>query len=524
MLKVPELRPGEMPFDPDRHYPAHPGGGPAGHALRLERAAPIASAIPAGQASEEEFRQRENETAMVRRLQAIRERNAVFDDANVRNALTDLHERGDDFERRLCALSGQEIAEIPEKTDVFLKEQRSDLGRRLKGDRQTRMFELGFAAFAEGLSARTGALLEVKTRAYRDEVSERQNRVFLEQALRPVNVFDDRAQTGFRDMYLLNLDNLHADLPDAERRARLDAAAAEFCRRVLDKRLELDPGSVRVMLDSPAVRRVLGREDTAAFEARAAAALRIAEIRAAARAWRDAGLDPAAAADKARSAYPDAGDRDDALAFYRHLREKDSRAAAAKNLIEAEEAWRDVMAEGAEGSPRLQALYHTDPGFARSLESIFRATRDGRPPRPDHAFLLRLTDDYDSARAAEELRDRDRVLEVLVRLGGPESAETGLYLRWFQGEATDEDRVNLERLRLARDMARENAGEGGEEGEGEGEERLAAFLDRFTDNVRIHMVREDVAELTRAELRRLVRQTLAETAKETADPAAPQLA
>lgn len=458
MLKVPELNPGDVPFDPELHYQTHPKLKRAEHALSVgdasdgpERRGAILWNVPDGDGT------KAGGEAADRELEAVRRRNALFDDANLRNVLTDMHARGNEFEEGLAKLSGPEVGEIIERAEAFLKSQWRDLQPRLTTERQRRRFEQAFAAFCGTTHARARSLQEHKTLVYRREVTERQNAVFMEQALRVENLFNDRQQTVYRDMCLLNLENLHEDLPEGERREKLDAASAEFCRRVLDKRLELDPARMRTMLDAPAVRRVLGDEALARYEGLAAAAVRNADIRDAARQWAEDGKDPDDAALAATKTFRNADERTAATAFYREFRERDSRQAAAKNLTAIDEIWREVAHAGAGGGRRLEAVRNSDPGLALRLEKALDGLRKtgGAPLAPDYLLLLELTDNFDPFQEAERLRDRHDALDVFLRLGGPEAEALGVYLRFYRGEAGDVDARLVENLRLARDAVLE---------------------------------------------------------------------
>lgn len=505
MLHAPELKPGDIPFDPDIHYRMHSKIRPTDHYLKINggnRADPSGDALLWGAGGPAE-RESAGEPAN-RELEAIKKRNAAFDDAHLRSVLTDMHERGDAFEESLEKLSGREVGDIIKRTETFLKNQWKDLQGRLTSDRQRRFFESAFASFRDTTYSRARALQEHKTRLYQAEVTERQNKVFLEQALRPENLFNDELQTVYRDMCLLNLDNLHPELPERERTGKLDAASAEFCRRILDKRLELDPARMRRMLDAPAVRRVLGTELLERYESRAAEAARNEAIRENARQWAEAEMNPADAGKKAAAMYRDAAEREAALKFYREFREPESRLEAARNLTEIDAAWREITREKNGASRSLNAVRHSDPELAVRLEEALASHRrsGGVPARPDYPFLLRLTDAFDPFDAAEELRDRLRAVEVYIRLGGPEAQELGLYLRMFQGTARSDDQALLEALRLARDCAL------AKREETVSIDEMKRYLGLFIENMRLFMKKNESGALELSERTELVRKTM----------------
>lgn len=512
MLRIPDIK--SEAFDPAREYAMHSRIQPADHVLRIGGGSRAeAGAIPVGATAEapDDGASAQEERQM---LEAIHRRNEVFDDAMVRSVLTDLHERGVEFETSLANLPARQAHEIDGMTETFLREQRESLRQQLTSDSQKRRFELGFEAFANETVARSGTVREEKTRLWQAEVTERQNRVFLGRALRLENLFDDLAQTLYRDMYLLNVDNLHADLPGKERSARLDQANREFCAAVLDKRLETDPARLRTMLGAPGVRRVLGDEAVNEYEKRAVAAARDDEMRERSRGWCDAGMEPADAERRAAGLYADTGERDAALNHYWERREKAGRKEVAKHLLAIEQAWRGALGGDVGDNPRLDALHRTDPELAAHMERALwkRRGNGGAAERPDYAFLLALTEDFDPRKAAEELRDRQLLLEVCDRLGGTESPVFAAYLRLFFGDSTPEDAERLDSLRLARDIA------GAESGGDVSDDDMSRFLDLFFENVRVFMDRNGYKELERSEKVALAEKTMAAMGRARAVP------
>ncbi len=490
MLKVPDLPDaGEFP-DPDLPYRAHPLVRPAEHFLAV-----------GGTVGGADGGRRPTDP----RLRAIRQRNAASDDASVRNPLTDLPAGGREFEKRLAGLAPAEAAGIGRTAEEFLRGQERELAASLANDSQRRLFAHAFGAFSAALLGRADAIRDAQTKAFLAEVCERQNRAFLDLALRPESLFDDRIQTVYRDMCLLNVDNLSADLPEAERNARLDAAQREFCREILDRRLELDPARMRSMLDAPAIRRVLGGEALAGYEEKAAAAMREDERRAAAAGWLAEGLDPAGARRAAGERFPDPDARRRALGFYREIREREGREALTGEILEMDRTWREVKSGRAGDNPRLDALRRSDPELAAFMEERLAAWRaaGGRPAGADLAYLLELTDDFDPGEAIEALRGRDALFELFRRLGEATGPECSLYLRLVSGKSTPEDAGRLADLRLARVVMRAAEAEEKEPGENS----LAEYLACFSDSLRIRTARAG-GELDRSEKLEVAREFL----------------
>ncbi len=505
MLRVPETRNGEEQFEAESGYAMHPGIQPSDHFLRTKNSGGALAgdgALLAGGLSEAAPAER----AGNRELEAIHRRNAVFDDAAVRDALTDLHERGDELERELFELPHREAGAIGKRAETFLEQQHADLSSKLTTERQKKLFELAFAVFSADVLVWSKAMREAKTRAYQAEVTERQNKVFLRQALRPENLFDDAAQTMYRDMCLLNLDNLYAEAPEAERRVCLDEASREFCRQVLDKRLETDPARMRTMLDAPAVRRVFGDDALARYEERAAAAIRGDDLRAAAESWFSGGLEPDEARRAAAARFSDEKERKTAIEHYRDRREAAGRGEAENNLLEIDTAWGEIVAEGLAGGARLAALRHTDPDLAEHFERQYfeLRRRGGAPARPDYAHLLKLADAFDPRRAAETLRDRKKLLEIREKLGGADSPAFSLYARLFLGRSTPADTSLLDGLRQARSLAETIRGDAIPEAE------MADYLRSYCDSARIFAERHGYKELDHSERAELARRAVEE--------------
>ncbi|MCD7895953.1 MAG: hypothetical protein LUG50_04675, partial [Planctomycetaceae bacterium] len=309
MLRVPQLKPDDQPFDPNKRYTTADLK-PSDHYLKVGKAAPSASMLPAANPSSPAASgpgaatdQSRSPTAASPDPEAERRavRDAVYDDAIVRDALTGLHERGNAFRREIENGPGRDAASMDKRTDEFLKEQRKDLAADFQNDRQKSLFAMGFDAYASQTAAWRDAVRDEKTERYEQEVNERQRSMFRDLAVSRETLFDDQAQSRYRDMILLRVDNELRDAPADARQAALDAADGEFCRLVLDRRLEQDPSRTRTLLDSPAVRRVVGDDDIRRYEERAAAALKRDELAAVGRRWSADGMTPDDAAREAEA-------------------------------------------------------------------------------------------------------------------------------------------------------------------------------------------------------------------------------
>lgn len=486
MLTAPLLDDGRDPFDPDPDYHVNPLIRPSDHFLRLTAHRAAGEAEPP--ASDAEGNADEARAA-------FRAGNALFDDAAARNALTDLHEQAERFAATLAALPHREANSMAERVEKFLLEAKRALCAALDNNNQKRMFEHGFRAFSEGFRRRAATLREEKALAWRAEVTERQNSAFLAQALRPENVFADETQNLLRTMCLLNIDALCADLPETERRERLRQADRVFCRRILDKRLEIDPARLDAMLDAPAVRRTLGKELAREYGERAAAALRRDEVLRTGRGWFSVGLKPAEAKEQARTMFADEEERRIALEQYRQERGQAILALVEETVVRLDDLWREIAGSDAVDVIRLDSLRRSDPETAEHIEQALRARRrrGGLPPEPDLALLLEVFESRDPGRSLEALRDKRRLMDAHERLGGSGSPELGLCLRLLRGKATAADRGRMDGLRLVREELKRARGDGASEKD------LAACLRRYEETMRLFLARQGYAEADPAE-------------------------
>lgn len=490
MLRVPEPLPGvDIPpasHDDTAPWTAHIGG----HALPIGEFSdgPDGFAfLPDGDPAPD----REDPEARARR-----DRAAMLDDAVVRNALTDLHERGEWFAAELGDVNGPDAADIVVKARAFLRDQERDILSRFSTGSQKQRFAPCFAAYAQGFLAKAEALRDVKIRRYRIETAERQNAAFLAIALRPENILNDALQTRLRDMYLLNIDDLLADVSEGERRSRLDEAHREFCRAVLDKRLELDPSRMGALLGAPAVARVLGDELAGQYRRLATAAIRDDALRETARIWSAEGLSPAEARARAAAELPDADERRTALTHYRRFHDRAGGEAARRFAAELGEAWNRTFS-GGDAETFLAMLARSDPDLAACLRGMAdeRFAGGGFAPDPDYALFLRLTDS--PGEALRKLRRRPDFLRVMRELGGWPAAPFQACLRAALGEGTAEDKRLVEDLRLARRALLQEIGETVSDSE-----RATFFVD-FVEALRLRRAKEGTVELDVTEKYRL---------------------
>ena len=493
MLRIPEPRPGARAFDPDADVPSHAALGPTNHSLSLRMTDGARDEAVKSGAILMGFRQRPDAGDA-----AIRPED-ILDHAVVKDALTALHREGDGQLTALAARTGVEIGSIVKDQERFLRDQETRYNARFTDDGQRLLFRQMSREYFGQARERAGAIRDRRILEYREEATLRQNEEFVNQALRPENIFDDLLQTQYRDMLLFNLENLYADLPDADREARLDAACRDYYAAILERRLELDPGRMRVMLAAPSVRRVLGGELTDLYEKQADQAMRADEVRTAGKTWAEAGFDSREAKTEGGRRFPGGEERAAALAEYNECRRLANRRLCLGRMEETTLAW-DAMREGGFSRNAIPAgVRRNHPALydvlARMAEARLR--NGGQPPDADYLRLDEFAAGFDPSTTLEKLRDETEIHSLLADLGGPDTSACQAVLRLIAGESTPGDRALFADLGLARSLAEAAAGESATDDE------LREFLGRFAILRRIRMMRNGVEELDETEVAEL---------------------
>jgi len=376
----------------------------------------------------------------------------LLDHALVKDAVTALHQEHDAHLEKLAEYEGEALQNILKDEEAFLREQERRYSARFADERQRSLFH---AMTGEYFAQAMGSAKMLRNRLVLDfqrAVIGKQNQEFIDRALSENNLFDDELQTMYRDLVLCNLENLHADLPDAERQSRLDEACRDYYTRIVEHRLAADPARLDAMLSSSAVRRVLGDDAAREFANKAKTAARDESLSRTAQQWVDDDI-PAARARIRIASLPER-DRPRARELYRYWRHQDNRRRFLEYIVTMEKAWR-IVAEGnyriaaipsdiRRGHPELYAL------FVRALEK--RAKNGGQPPASDYAYLADFVYDHQPVRWAETLRDAERACRFIEALGGPDGRAFQMALRFIIGKATEEDGLFFEDLLAARSV------------------------------------------------------------------------
>lgn len=505
MLRVPDLKAGEEPFNPDLYTDmnaARPidhglkGNGDIGTSKGGKSGAILMGRKPEGGLSdnaaptgEAEWRER------LRRM---------LDHAVVKDAVTSLHAEENTQLESLAAYEGIDICQIPTDQKTFLDGQKAKYGAMFVDGAQKRLFAKMTAEYFTGAMMRAVRLQEKKTLEYRNAVIERQNREFLDRALRTENIMNDRMQKTYRDMILFNLENLYEDASEEERRERMDRASESYYRAVLEKRLELDPASVEVMLESAAVCRVLGESAASDFADRAARAVVGEGLRRQAKGWVDEGMGPAEARKRAETEFADREEAKEVVRHYAWWRYNDNRKVVLTRILNIGKAWRMVK----EGGMHIHAIpdwVRRNDGelfaFLRDL-LLERDARGGLPAEPEYDALLDWFEKFQPHTTLESLREDARLFRLMTCCGGPDAEAFQVILRLLTGKMERGDRAWFEDLLWARRELRDSVG-------GDVPKVLAqSYLAAFDTARRLRLEKDAAAELGCLDSRALIKDCL----------------
>lgn len=517
MLKVPELKPGQEPFDPDFEYHMHPGIKSTDHFLPAARDGEAETSLEDSGAILMGMRNQLGENARRKRRKANRhypeerELGATLDHIVVKDAITTLHREGDEQMRLLSSYEGIRICDIVPDQQRFLNEQADKYKALFSDDRQKHLFKIMTRDYFEQALHAARLLRNRKIRHYQTEAIERQNREFVERALRPESVFDDQLQTAYRDMILFNLENLYADLPPTDRNARLDEASNAFYRKIIDKRLELDPARLRPILDSAAIRRVLGKRDIAYYEDRIRQALRDDELEVLARDWVKSDLNPLAAKLEADGVVTNPDERAIVMEHYRYWRYNDNQKRYLTIILNAENAWREIE----QGYHRRESLplwvRRGNPYLRRFLLAMLsdRERGGGLFSEPDYPAFLDFPAGFDPFETSESIRNEEELYSLAEKLGGLKGEPFQIVVRILLGKKSDADTLFIRDLEYARRFFTSARLVEDDESRAEYEQ---LFLICFVRERKVKMERESLTRLYESELLELAEKCLPNSA------------
>lgn len=440
MIRVPELKTGERPFDPDFEHIMTPWKGTApAHTLAINDSSWGAIGTGAETAPPKEMTPDER-IAMILNLAVVKE------------AVTALHRDEDDAMRLLEEIRSSEICDITANHEKFLKERMAAGENACKNEEQKALFRKMTATFLARSRDRAQATQQRKTLEYWTKTVEEQNAEFLARALREENVANDTAVTMYRDLILYNMENLLAHFPAAERNAKLHAAKSAFYEKVLEKRLEHDPAGTRALTEKAEIRRILGDAVCDEIAAKAAKAEREEAVAATARKWAEEKLPPDEAAHHAESTFTDEVERRQAMDNYLRARFEDNKATLDARVTNTSETWERLKeAEYDENAIPLWTV-RNDPAFASCLRDCLRGRGDagGGEGRADYESFLRFLEQFEQEglwKTMERLREEEKFHALLVAAGGPEGELWTLAARLLQSKAEERDKEFTAALR-----------------------------------------------------------------------------
>ncbi len=487
MLQIPELKPGQTPFDP------------------------ALTGLFNTDSSEQKllYPARANANASSKNAAAEQSPENLLKHLLVKDSLTSLHREDDEETGKLLAYTGTQIQDLVPDQKRFLKAQENKYLAIFQEEGLRRLFqEMSRGYFSQAL-AQAEALRDRKIREYQQEVCERQNRELLERALRPENVFNDLLQTDYRNMILYNLESTLLDKPEAERRQCLDNLSREIYRRIMDKRLELDPQQVTTIIKAAAVRRVLGEEESAIYETKARQALRKNELRRQAHAWLADNLSPSEVNTRSRQDFPDPEEAKQVREDYAALRYQKNRKQYLARSVDLTRVWRLIQEKDLNPQAIPFWVRHTQPKLHACLMELLekREANGGAIPDPDYQRFLAFMDSFSPQAAAEKLHAEQELYSLTLALGGPDSNAYQVLLRILIGKAVAADWNWLQALQFARDeYQRRHPGDA--EKESSSHSDLNRFLAGFDQARRLQLVKNSAQEMDTIELRELLRKYL----------------
>ena len=453
MLRVPELKPGDQPFDPDFVQAMNPWIGEMGHSFEVGTGGGGGEGGKSGAADPEE------------------QIKAMLNLAVVKEEVTKLHRDEDGQMRWLEEFSRARICDIVSEHEKFLQERMAAGENSCKNEEQKSLFRKMTAAFVVQSRERALTLQYGKAGQYWREAVEEQNREFLARALRPENLGNDAALTMYRDLIFYNMENMLGELPEKERKEKLDAAGGAFYRKVLEKRLEHDPKGAAAMAGVKEVRRVLGNEECAILGEKAVAALREMEIEENAGIWVRLGIGPKEAEKVAGEKFGEGTEREFALQCYKQKRFDENRGIVNATVAKIASAWEGLEEAGFSVDALPGWIVRSEPALAACLRECLRRREDagGGDWPVEYGDFMAFVERFERDGLREEmehLRDEENCYSLVLAAGGPKAEAWIMCIRFLGGVLTNEDKAYIAGLRLAW-----------------GEGRSGEFMARFADEL-----------------------------------------
>ena len=440
-------------------------------------------------------RQESGEDASVR--EARRKMRDIYALTLGKNALTTCKIEGDAQFEKYKGYTDIQIDGIGREHSRFLEDQKKRYEYLLTNPRTREHFNGYFIPYQEDSLQRAEEIEMRGIEAFRAETARTQNEELLSRALRDENINDASLQASYRDHYIHNVEMLCEGLSPEERDARIIGAGRDFCIPILERHIEVNPGAAVAMLDSRYVQNVLGGEVEAHYRERAARALRDDELYHAAGELATSDLPSEAALDQIRERFPDPREFGKAKEEYDMQRYSHNMAKTNQSTAELMQAWRDLEAGDKKSQEKLNRYKRNDPDLYEFLRANYRAIgrQGGNPPKPSYSTLERLTRDFDPYEAAEMLRNRKTLFDVITQLGGPTSSASGAFMRLYTRNASLDDMAWFNDLGVALKTVKGERLPKGEQDD---------FLSRYTKNRVKYLEENNLKELDDDENREVI--------------------
>ncbi len=460
MIHVPELKPGDPPFDPDFLQAMTPWKKEG----RGRRGIPSALALPLEHSP---WTEEPRETHPLTPEERI---HILLNLAVVKEAVTQFHRDEDAHLRRLETATSTAICDLVTEHDAFLRDAVAAGEAACGTEERKALFRTMTATCITQSRERARRLQAMLAERYWRQSVEAQNAELLARAQREENIANDKALALYRDLILYNIENMLTALPEEEQRRAMDAAAAAFYRKTLEKRLERDPGGARAMAGEREVRRVLGEAACAALEKRAENAVREQELERLADAWVEEKRSPAEAKEQAAARFGKEEERALVLRRYDAGRFEENKTRVSAMVANCATVWEGLKAKEFDENAIPAWVARNNPALAACLRDCVQARADagGGAGRVAYSRLVKFwqTVGNKGVRGAiESLREEEKGYALLTAAGGPEGEEWIRCVRFLGGVAGEEDREWIAALCLA----------WGESG------RSETFMQRFSD-------------------------------------------
>lgn len=439
MIRVPELKTGEQPFDPDTTRIVNPWKEPAIHSFKM------------GMTTENTQTPKE-------------QTDTLLNLAVVKETITAFHRDEDDEMRRLETFTSTQICDITAEHEKFLRARMAAAENACKNEEQKSLFRAMTKNFLTRSRQRAAALQQRKTLEFWRESVEAQNKEFLNRALRDENVTNDAAVAQYRHLIFYNLENMLNSFPEAERKTCLAEANRAFYRKVLEKLLELAPEAALKMTERKEPRHALGDPECDAIAARAQTAMHGQTLTATATLWAEEGKTPEEAAELAQKHTTDAEEQKHLLHQYRLKRFTESKIIIQTRIATLATLWNDLKEHNFDENALPAGVTRNTPNLAECLRTCLQKQADAggaavADAAVDYPHFMKFLTKFKKAglwETMEWLRTEDNFHSLLIAAGGPGAESWTLCTRLLTGAAEPEDAETVTALHIA--WAEEEAG------------------------------------------------------------------